>query len=707
MSGTPGSGSVGSLNPQSAAAAIPPVSNPKNKEIYKYEAPWNIFSLNWSLRQDKRFRLAIGSFIEEYNNRIQIITLDEEQGEFVAQQTFNHYYPATKVMWMPDMKTNAPDLLATSGDYLRIWKVSESPTKLECTLNNNQSTGFCAPLTSFDWNESDPSIIGASSVDTTCTIWGLETQQVIGRTRGVSGHVKTQVIAHDKEVYDIAFSRAAGNRDVFASVGADGSVRLFDLRNLLTSTIIYENRNRTPLLRLAWNKQDPNYIATFALDSKEVTILDLRVLSTPMATLDNHRGYLNGLAWAPHSSCHICTAGEDCMALIWDIQSMPRAIEDPILAYTAAAEINQIQWSALQPDWISICISFTGIKLQKHLELCEDDTVRDFIKLTNSFTIDAFKQRDKSRLSEGISTFTSNYTAPCMVAALSGLSGAMSKFCQSGNYAKYKMPDEALYGRVGYLSGLMLLLDNGHEVDDQLVSKVVKHILESGRKLSEKLDHREYENLMRRMSNPPVKPPLMFIWHDKFYLGAAHGYAGILQILLKVNEKLPQCLPEGALETDILPTVKWLAKLQLRSGNWPSSLGSSLDNDHLVQWCHGATGVVPLMLAAYKVTGDRDYLQRAERGGEVIWERGLLTKGCGLCHGSAGSGYALLSLYKHTGDMKYLQRAAAVALWCADYFNHAERTPDRPLSLFEGLSGTIMFLSDMMHPGEADFPLIN
>ena len=60
-----------------------------------------------------------------------------------------------------------------------------------------------------------------------------------------------------------------------------------------------------------------------------------------------------GIAWAPHSSCHICTAGDDHQALIWDIQQMPRAIEDPILAYTAAeGEINQIQWGATQPDWI-------------------------------------------------------------------------------------------------------------------------------------------------------------------------------------------------------------------------------------------------------------------------------------------------------------------------------------------------------------------
>ena len=32
------------------------------------------------------------------------------------------------------------------------------------------------------------------------------------------------------QVYDIAFSKAGGGRDMFASVGADGSVRMFDLR---------------------------------------------------------------------------------------------------------------------------------------------------------------------------------------------------------------------------------------------------------------------------------------------------------------------------------------------------------------------------------------------------------------------------------------------------------------------------------------------
>ena len=176
---------------------------PKRKEIYKYEAPWTVFSMNWSVRPDKRFRLALGSFVEEYNNKVQvqavelliitfkdfffnslqrsylqIVSLDEETSEFSAKSTFDHPYPTTKIMWIPDSKGIYPDLLATSGDYLRVWKAGEPETRLECLLNNNKNSDFCAPLTSFDWNEVDPNLLGTSSIDTTCTVWGLETDQV-------------------------------------------------------------------------------------------------------------------------------------------------------------------------------------------------------------------------------------------------------------------------------------------------------------------------------------------------------------------------------------------------------------------------------------------------------------------------------------------------------------------------------------------------
>ncbi len=118
----------------------------------------------------------------------------------------------------------------------------------------------------------------------------------------------TQLIAHDKEVYDIAW----GGVGVFASVAADGSVRVFDLRDKEHSTIIYESpQPDTPLLRLGWNKQDPRYMATILMDASKVVVLDIRYPTLPVAELQRHQASVNAIAWAPHSSCHICTAGDD------------------------------------------------------------------------------------------------------------------------------------------------------------------------------------------------------------------------------------------------------------------------------------------------------------------------------------------------------------------------------------------------------------
>lgn len=49
--------------------------------------------------------------------QVQIISLDEETSEFSAKSTFDHPYPTTKIMWIPDSKGVYPDLLATSGKW--------------------------------------------------------------------------------------------------------------------------------------------------------------------------------------------------------------------------------------------------------------------------------------------------------------------------------------------------------------------------------------------------------------------------------------------------------------------------------------------------------------------------------------------------------------------------------------------------------------
>src|SRR5277367_4597075 len=80
-----------------------------------------------------------------------------------------------------------------------------------------QTSSQGAPLTNFSWNDKAPSLIVTSSIDTTCTVWNIDTSTAI-----------TQLIAHDREVYDVAW--LPGSTDIFTSVGADGSLRAFDLR---------------------------------------------------------------------------------------------------------------------------------------------------------------------------------------------------------------------------------------------------------------------------------------------------------------------------------------------------------------------------------------------------------------------------------------------------------------------------------------------
>lgn len=60
--------------------------------------------------------------------------------------TFDHPYPTTKLMWIPDPATHYPDLLATSGDYLRMWRVGNGEVHQECMLNNVSATPLIISL---------------------------------------------------------------------------------------------------------------------------------------------------------------------------------------------------------------------------------------------------------------------------------------------------------------------------------------------------------------------------------------------------------------------------------------------------------------------------------------------------------------------------------------------------------------------------------
>lgn len=139
------------------------------KQIYTYTSDWIIYALGFSWRESPNFRLAIGSLKEDLSNEIRIVKLNESSDQdFLASASFEHQFPATKLLWIPSTNTSHPDILATTSDHLKIWEVNESSSRVELKSElKDTSQQFSAPLTSFDWNKSDPTIVGVCSLDTT------------------------------------------------------------------------------------------------------------------------------------------------------------------------------------------------------------------------------------------------------------------------------------------------------------------------------------------------------------------------------------------------------------------------------------------------------------------------------------------------------------------------------------------------------------
>lgn len=324
--------------------------------------------------------------------------------EFSKLAEASHTYPITRVLWEPPSSKPSTELLATSGDHLRLWSLpspSAAPSpntsitsrtyqqpaqKLTplALLSNSKSADFTAPLTSLDWNQVSPSLIITSSIDTTCTIWDIPTLTA-----------KTQLIAHDKGVFDVRFM--SKSLDIFASCGADGSVRMFDLRSLEHSTIIYEpggnkssastsaasdprepggspvNAAPPALLRLAASPHDQHLISTFCVDSDVVRILDVRQPGQALVELKGHTANVNCCEWNPGRRGVLAAGADDCSLLVWDILGSSgssavtgnikteKGVEqerNPIAYWSCEVEVNNLSWSPAVgnngSDWIGI-----------------------------------------------------------------------------------------------------------------------------------------------------------------------------------------------------------------------------------------------------------------------------------------------------------------------------------------------------------------
>ncbi|KAL7598572.1 lanC-like protein GCR2 [Lactuca sativa] len=245
------------------------------------------------------------------------------------------------------------------------------------------------------------------------------------------------------------------------------------------------------------------------------------------------------------------------------------------------------------------------------------------------------------------------------------------------------LPNELFFGRTGYLWACLFINKNLGEniISSTHMREIKDEIIKAGRNMS------------------TSECPLMYEWYGKRYWGAAHGLAGIMNVLMDME------LTEDELK-DVKGTLIYMINNRFSNGNYRSSEGST--SDHFIDWCLGATGMALTLTKAATVFGSDEFLKAAIDAGEVVWKRGLLKK-VGICHGISGNAYVFLSLYRLTGDIKFLYRAKAFAT----FLYHKSQTlitqgsmhgGDRPFSLFEGIGGAAYLFLDMVDPSMARFP---
>ena len=361
------------FSPSNLNYAINIPTNSNNGSLCNYKFHFPLFGLDWSMDDF----VCVGSYKEDNKNKLEIIqTNNLFSWKPMAQADV--IYPISNIQWLPTHMH--PRQLATSSDSLRIWSLNDdigilqeqinlslykykkqhngstgnkqsfstitknttinsSSTSVSSSLSDfnsdNKLLGELPPVTSFHWNPIDTNILVSSSIDTTCIVWDLQS----------SNYVKTQLIAHDSEVYDVRF--LAKSTHLFASCGGDGSVRVFDLRSLAHSTIIYEpssstsnpmdisdvDQQKNALLRLEPSPFDPNILATFVGDTNRILILDMRNPESPVLTLEGHLSAVNQIKWHPTKRNVLLSCGDDCQVLCWDLNlylGSPSLIHKPI-----------------------------------------------------------------------------------------------------------------------------------------------------------------------------------------------------------------------------------------------------------------------------------------------------------------------------------------------------------------------------------------
>lgn len=282
--------------------------------------------------------IACSSFIPEAANFVEVVAIGiEGQTDVRSTTRLPHYYPPTRVRWLGG--GNSRELLASSGDCLRVWKADGELCRLLRHESNPQ--GRCTPITSVDSSESPNSTASTGAQMASCDVYG------ICALWDVEMGSMQQAFDLGQPLTDVAF----GPNRLLAATGEKGDCFLMDPRQSQEVAAFAPSEHVAGPARIAWGAHRPDMLAVSWQGEGGLTLYDVarQRKAAPRCIKSPQPSTIASLQWSYAFPELLACAREDGDVEVWHFpeEGVEMAAAASAPAYTWAPRGRAANCSAL------------------------------------------------------------------------------------------------------------------------------------------------------------------------------------------------------------------------------------------------------------------------------------------------------------------------------------------------------------------------
>jgi len=251
----------------------------------------------------------------------------------------------------------------SSSGLIYIFDFSKQSSKSEQANPELTLIGQKKEGNGLSWNEKNKGKLLGSSKDGLICMWNVESASKLYSS--LDPIVKYE--AHKASVRSVEWNMHVA--DVFASVGSDKQLLIWDARQKSSMPVYQINAHTDDILSVSFNPFKEYFLATSSAD-KTIAIWDMRNLQTKQHSLKHHQAEVLSVSWAPFNEALLASASRDRRVFIWDLsqvrktQTEEEASEGPpellFIHGGHRGRVNDISWNPNQ-DLMIASVAEDGI----------------------------------------------------------------------------------------------------------------------------------------------------------------------------------------------------------------------------------------------------------------------------------------------------------------------------------------------------------